>query len=95
MNTKPQEGFQMSKAKQTETIVVTDAAIDAIIAEPITTDNQQPASNAVTPKTLAEMFHIDQKTVRRHLRSKFTQPTGHEHNGSWTFKPEDPTTLLS
>lgn len=45
----------------------------------------------VTPKTLCTLFNFDDggKTIRRHLRKHFAEPSGHEHKDNWSWKKED------
>jgi len=45
----------------------------------------------VTPKTLCILFNFDDggKTIRRHLRKHFAEPSGHEHKDNWVWKKED------
>jgi hypothetical protein len=45
----------------------------------------------VTPKTLCTLFNFDDggKTIRRHLRKHFAEPSGHEHKDKWVWNKED------
>ena len=45
----------------------------------------------VTPKDLCQLFNFDDggKTIRRHLRSKFTEPSNHEHKEKWEWGKKD------
>lgn len=47
---------------------------------------------AVTPKNLDELFGLGDggKTVRRHLRSKFTDKSKHEAKADWSWTKKDP-----
>lgn len=81
------DNLDLDEPQATEQVLVTDAEIDEL-----TPDVRPSVLPVLTPKDLAAMFSIDQKVVRRHLRNKFTQPVGHEHNGSWAFKLDDAVT---
>lgn len=46
----------------------------------------------VTPKHLAELFDVDQKLIRRHLRNKFSS-IHPEPNTPWQFKKSGKTMM--
>lgn len=47
--------------------------------------------DVVTPKHLDTLFNLNDggKTVRRHLRKKYAEATGHEHKAAWSWKRDD------
>lgn len=82
----------MKKSQTTEStpVVITGDVAEQIIQELEANPAAEPtpAPDRVTPKTLAEMFQVDQKVVRRHLRKHFG--TDHEAKGSWGWAKDDP-----
>jgi len=69
-----------------ETVVTATDKVDARINILISV---LPA--VVTPKTLCILFNFDNggKTIRRHLRKHFAEPSGHEHKDNWVWEKED------